>query len=236
MAESKKPIYKVETKRDAKMVKSFVLFTFRQRHPNATRNFLIVGVVSLALTIGIRMQAFGIFLTVQGLFCLFMGLFRHWFPIMKIKGSDPDYLAGNTLTYEFYGSRIIALRNGEEVLRVNSYDKVGNLCHDEDYYYLGANEEDLMILPKDAFVTGDADSFEDFIEKKAKIKAVWSPATYGEKKKKNKAEAGEKAEKRRAMQEASMAEMRENREYMRQALAKRREEKKAAKEAAAKEK
>lgn len=232
MTDSKKPLYKVVTKRDTDMVKSFILFTYRQRHPNVSRNFIIIGLVSLALTYGIRVRWVGIFLVAQAAFCLFMGLFRHWIPISSMKKNDPDFVAGNTLTYEFYGSEIRALRNGEKFMGLKSYSKITNLCHDEKYYYLGANEEDLMILPKAAFVEGDPDSFESFIEKKAKIKAVWSPVTRTEKRKKNKAEAGIKAEKRRVMQEAAQAEMQERREMMRQALAKRKEEKNAAKEAA----
>lgn len=233
MAETKKPLYKVVTKRDTDMVKSFILFTYRQRYPNVSRNFIIVGLVSLALTYGIRVRWVGIFLVIQAVFCLFMGLFRHWIPVASMKRKDPDFIAGNTLTYEFYGSEIKALRNGEKFMGLKSYSKVTNLCHDEKYYYLGANEEDLMILPKAAFVEGDPDSFESFIEKKAKIKAVWSPVTRTEKRKKNKAEAGIRAEKRRVMQEAAQAEMQANRAAMREAFNRKKAERKAAKEAVA---
>lgn len=233
MSEPKKPVYRVVTKRDAQMVKSFVLFTYRQRHPNVSRNFIITGLVSLALIYGIRVPAIGVFLLVQGLFCLFMGFFRHIIPVASMKKKDPDYAAGNTLAYDFYGSEIRAFRNGEKFLSIKGYDKITNLCHDEKYYYLGANEQDLMILPKSDFTVGDADSFEAFIEKKAKIKSVWTPATRSEKRKKNKAEAGIKAEKRRVLQEAQMAEMQERRAAMREAFRKNKENRKASKEAAA---
>lgn len=232
MAEPKNLMYKVVTKRDSQMVKSFVLFTYRQRHPNVTRNFIIIGLVSLALTYGIRVRAVGIFLIIQGVFCLLMGLFRHLIPVSAMKKRDPDYAAGNTLAYEFYNGEIKAYRNDEKFMSIRGYDKISNLCHDEKYYYLGANEQDLMILPKSDFIIGDADSFEAFIEKKAKIRSVWTPATRTEKRKKSKAEAGIKAEKRRAMQEAQMAEMQANRAAMREAFSKKKESRKAAKEAA----
>ena len=235
MSEPKKPMYKVVTKRDAQMVKSFVLFTYRQRHPNVSRNFIIVGLVSLALIYGIRVPAIGIFLAVQGLFCLFMGFFRHIIPVASMKKNDPDYVAGSNLTYDFYAGEVRAFRNGEKFMSIKGYDKITNLCHDEKYYYLGANEQDLMILPKSDFTVGDADSFESFIEKKAKIKSVWTPATRTEKRKKNKAEAGVKAEKRRAVQEAQMAEMQERRAAMKEAFNRKKEERKASKEAAGKQ-
>lgn len=168
-------LYKVSTKRDKKMVKDFILFTYRVSHPKVTRNFIIVGLVSLALTYGLRVSAIKYFLWIQAAFCILMGLFRHWIPISRMMKSDPDIVAGNVLSYEFDSKEIRAYRNDELYLKIDNYKKVHNLYHDEEYYFLGANEEDLLILPKSCFERGDFEEFKSFIEKKAGIEAKWSP-------------------------------------------------------------
>lgn len=217
MAENKNPIYKIETVKDSKMVKDFILFTYRQSHPKVTRNFLLIGIVSLMLTIGIRVRAVGIFLIIQGVFCIAMGLFRHMIPASTIKKNDPDVREGNPLTYEFREHKMEAFRNGEKFLTIVPYNKITNLCHDEKYFYMGANEDDFVMLPKEDFVTGDPDKFTEFMEKKAKIQAKWSPATFGEKRKQNKAERPEKQRKQEAIRKAQMEQMAENRTIMKEA-------------------
>ena len=204
MSDTKKPVYKIETVRDAQMVKSFILFTYRQSHPRVTRNFFIIGIVSLILTIGIRVKAVGIFLIIQGIFCIAMALFRHHIPISTLKRNDPDFRDKNKLTYEFKEYKADAYRNGEKFLTIVPYNNVTNLYHDEKYFYLGANEDDFIMLPKKDFVLGDPETFTQFIEKKAKIKAVWSPATFTEKRKQRKAEKPEKQQKLEAARKAQM--------------------------------
>lgn len=222
MSENKSGLlYKVETKRDNQMIKSFVKFTYRVSHPNVTRNFIIVGLVSFAFTYGIRIEAMRYFLLIQGTFCMIMGLFRHLIPINTMKRKDPDYIAGNTLSYEFGKKGIRALRNGEEYLAVSDYKQVTNLYHDEFYYYLGANEEDLMILPKDKFIIGDPDSFADFIGKKARIDVRWSPSTRHERSKQGKIDRAIRAEKAREAHEANAAEMAKRAEELKEARAER---------------
>lgn len=209
--------YKVETVREAKMVHSFVKFTYRQAHPKVSRNFIIIGVLSLALTYGIRIPDLRIVLWLLGAFCLLMGAFRHWIPITMMKSSDPDYTGKNILTYVFTDDDITALRNGEEFLHVDGYSRVTNLYHDEWYYYLGANMDDLMILPKASFVTGDPERFGDFIYERSGVACRWSPATRAEKRIKNRADAAVRAAKAQEMQEAQAAEMERRRELMREA-------------------
>lgn len=236
MAEAKEVLYKVETKRDADMVKSFVLFTYRQKYPKVTRNFLLVGMLSIALTIGIRIHWFGIFMMVQGIFCILMALFRHNIPISTIKRNDPDYRDGNTLTYEFKDKKINAYRNGELFLSVFPYGKVTNFYHDEKYFYIGANEDDFMMLPKKDFVTGDPETFAEFIEKKAKLKIAYSPATFAEKRRKSKEESTERIKKQEEARLAEMAQMDENKALMKEAWAERKrrlKEKRDAEQAAA---
>lgn len=204
MSDKKKPVYRVETVRDAQMVKSFILFTYRQSHPKVTRNFFLIGIVSLILTIGIRIRAVGIFLIIQGIFCIAMALFRHQIPVSTIKRNDPDFRNGNTLAYEFRDTRIDAYRNGEKFLSISPYSSVTNLWHDEQYFYLGANEEDFIMLPRKDFVTGDPDTFASFIEKKAKIQAIWSPASFTERHRQNKAESAANHQKKEAARKAQM--------------------------------
>lgn len=221
MADSKPLLYKVETKRDVQMIKSFVKFTYRVSHPNVTRNFIIVGLLSFAFTYGIRIEALRYFLLIQGAFCLLMGLFRHLIPVNTMMRKDPDYVGGNTLTYEFDNKGIRAFRNGEEFLSIASYRQLTNIYHDEYYYYLGANEDDFMILPKDSFTVGDPSGFGDFISKKAKLDVRWSPSTRQEKSRQGKIDRAVRAEKVRKAHEANAAEMAKRAEELKEARAER---------------
>lgn len=225
MSEGKKVLYKVETIRDSKMVSSFVKFTYRQAHPKVSRNFIIVGALSLALTYGIRIPDLRIVFILLGAFCLFMGFFRHWIPVLMLKGSDEDYVNKNVLTYIFTENGIEAQRNGDTYLTVDSYSRVHNLYHDEWYFYLGANEDNLMILPKDCFTEGNPDTFAGFISRKSGIKCYWSPGTRAEKSKKNRADAAVRAAMAEKMQAEQAAERERQRQLFRQAMADRKNRK-----------
>lgn len=223
-------LYAAEYKRTAKMISDFVKFTYRQRFPKVSRNFMIVGLLSIVFVYGGRIRAVQIICLVLGIFCILMSLFRHHIPISMMKRRDPDYLEQNTLTYEFTGHDITGLRNGEPYIEVKDYHNIHHLYHDEEYFFIGVNEQDLIILPKDKFTCGDPDEFCDYIKRKTGIEPVWVPSTRENRREKNRTDRAKKAARAEEMQKQRAEEMQKQRAEMRAAFKKAREERKAKRE------
>lgn len=223
-------LYRVETKRDAKMIKDFILFTYRQRFPRVTRNFLIIGLLSLVFIYGGKIRAVQIICLVIGIFCILMAFFRHHIPIFNMKRRDPDYLEQNTLTYEFTSAGFVGFRNEEPYIKVNDYHKINHIYHDEEYYFIGVNDEDLIILPKKKFTDGDPVEFEYFINRKTSIEPVWVPVDRNARKEVRKKERAARAAKAEAMQKQRAAEVAQQRAEMKEAFEKAKEARKAKRE------
>ena len=63
-----------------------------------------------------------------------------------------------------------------EVSRLGNYKKIYCVWEDEKNFFLGMNEDDLVVLPKKDFTTGDAATFRDFILDKSRAEFRWKPA------------------------------------------------------------
>jgi len=226
----KSVLYRVETKRDAKMIKDFVLFTYRQRFPKVTRNFLIVGLLSLVFIYGGKIRAVQIICLFIGVFCILMAFFRHHIPIFNMKRRDPDFLEQNTLSYEFTSTGFTGYRNDEPYIKVNDYHKIHHVYHDEEYYYIGFNEQDLIILPKKKFTDGDPVEFEQFIQRKSGIEPSWVPVDRNARKEVRKKERAAKMARAEEMQKQRAAEVAQQRAEMREAFEKAKEARKAKRE------
>ena len=222
--------FRIETKRDAKMIKDFILFTYRQRFPKVTRNFLIVGLLSLVFIYGGKIRAVQIICFFIGIFCLFMAFFRHLIPISRMKRTDTDYIEQNLLAYDFAGNGIKCYRNDEIYLQCKDYHKVHHVCHDEEYFFIGLNEQDLIILPKAGFTVGDPVDFEDYISHKTGVELEWIPAGKEARKIKKEEERKKKQAKAEEMQKAQAEMMAQQRAEMREAFRKAAEARKAKRE------
>ncbi len=224
-------LYKVEAKRTAKMIKDFVMFTYRQRFPNVTRNFLIVGLLSLVFIYGGKIRAVQIICFFIGIFCLLMAFFRHLIPISRMKRTDPDYIEQNLLTYDFTGHDIKCYRNDELFMQCKNYHKVHHVCHDEEYFFIGLNEQDLIVLPKAGFIEGDPVDFEDFIRHKTGVEPEWIPAGREARKVKKEEDRKKKQAKAAEMQKAQAEMMAQQRAEMKEAFKKAAQSRKEKREA-----
>ena len=59
--------------------------------------------------------------------------------------------------------------------RVGYYKNVYSLWEDEKTFYLGIENDELVILPKNGFLTGEAEAFKLFIIEKSNAKYIWMP-------------------------------------------------------------
>lgn len=168
--------YKVAIRRDTKMMKTFIKFKNRVRHPRVSFNMFLVGVMLVALPIinsGIKLPGM-IISYAMGTLLVLMALFRHYISLSMMK-KNPEVIENEEITYIF-GNTGIKVEKGESLEHLGNYKKIYCVWEDEKCFYAGMNEEDLLILPKENFVEGDAGTFRDFILDKSRAEYSWKPA------------------------------------------------------------
>ncbi len=174
-ADPRKNHYTVHIRRDTQMMKIFIKFTNRIRHPRVTFNLLATGVLLALVPTVIKGIALpGVVISYgMGVLLILMALFRQNISVSMMK-NDPQVKENEEITYLFGDSRIRALRDGREE-DMGYYKNVYRVWEDERIYYVGMNEEDLLILPKDEFIEGDQKSFREFILDKSGADYRWVP-------------------------------------------------------------
>lgn len=167
--------YVVPVKRDRKLLKTFVKFSNQTRHPRTTVYMITVGAMLIALPIANKDIALpGVIICyVMGTLMVLMGLFRHYIGVRMLE-ANPETKLDEELTYIFANTDIKTEQDGE-ISRLGSYSAIYRLWEDEKYFYIGINEDDLMVLPKGDFVSGDVTTFRDFILEKSGAIFTWQP-------------------------------------------------------------
>lgn len=173
--------YIVETKRDTKLMLTFMEFKNRVEHPATTLYMVTMGAMLVGL---MYKQADSIAKTgriigyVFGAILILMGLFRKYISVYMMK-NNPEVHVDEKITYLFgnTGIRAEKAQEGTEEHLAN-YKDVYCVWEDEEDFYLGMNNNDLIVLQKANFKTGDVDAFKDFILGKSEAKYVWKPAKF----------------------------------------------------------
>lgn len=173
--------YVVETKRDTKLMLTFMEFKNRVEHPAATIYMVTMGVMLVGL---MYKQADSIATTgriigyVFGALLILMGLFRKYISVYMMK-NNPEVHVNEKITYLFgnTGIRANKAQEGTEEHLAN-YKDVYCVWEDEADFYLGMNNDDLIVLQKANFKEGDATAFKDFVLEKSGAKYVWKPAKF----------------------------------------------------------
>ena len=167
--------YIVNIVRDTAMMKTYVKFYNRVKHPRVTMNLLFAGVVLIALPIaadGIALP--GVIISyVMGALLVAMALFRQNIAVYQMK-ADPKVNENEKLSYLF-GNTKIRVENEGKIETMGGYQDVYRVWEDERTYFVGMNEDDLLILPKDAFEKGEAKAFRDYILERTGADFVWKP-------------------------------------------------------------
>ena len=109
-----------------------------------------------------------------GALLLSIALFRVHISVNMMKG-NPEVKENEEITYLFGNSGIRAQRI-DGIEDMGYYKTVYHLWEDEDNYYVGLDNDDLLILPKTNFEEGDAESFREFLLDKSGAKYTWKPA------------------------------------------------------------
>lgn len=167
--------YIVPVTRDEKLLKTFVKFSNQTRHPRTTVYLVTVGSMLIALPIANKEIALvGVIICyVMGALMVLMGVFRHHIGVYMLK-SNPQTKLDEKLTYIFGNTDVKTERNGEPQ-KLGSYSKIYRLWEDEKFFYIGINEDDLVVLPKANFEVGDVSTFREFILEKSGATFTWQP-------------------------------------------------------------
>ena len=182
VVDRRKNHYIVYVKRDTALMKTFIEFKNRVEHPAATVYMITMGVMLIGL---MYQQAASIAMVgrvigyVFGTLLVLLGLFRKYISIYMMKNSpqvhvdeEIQYLFGNT------GIRAEKAAEGSEE-HLGNYKDVHSVWEDEKNYYLGINKDDLIVLPKMNFKSGDVSEFKDFILEKSGATYIWKPSQIG---------------------------------------------------------
>lgn len=172
--------YKVSIRRDTNMMKTFVKFSNRVNHPRVSLHLFIIGAAITGIPIvDPKGKIWGIIICyVVGIFCILMALFRHYIAVYKMK-KNPEVQVNEELTYVFGSKGVQTYKDGKLERNMGGYKKIYRVWESEKHFFVGMNEEDLLILPKDHFEEGDVSTFCEFILEKSKAEYVWQPVTPG---------------------------------------------------------
>ena len=109
----------------------------------------------------------------MGALLVAMALFRQNIAVYQMK-ADPKVKDNEKLSYLF-GNTKIRVENEGKIETMGGYQDVYRVWEDERTYFVGMNEDDLLILPKDAFEKGEAKAFRDYILERTGADFVWKP-------------------------------------------------------------
>lgn len=176
-ADLRKNNYIVHIRRDKDMMLTFVKFSNRVKHPRVSFNMLCMGALLLALPTvaqgGIALPGVVISYVMGGILVL-MALFRQYISVSMMRG-NPEVKENEELTY-FFGNSGVRVEQDGAVESMGYYKSVYRVWEDEKHYYVGMNDDDLLILPKVNFTEGTPREFRDFILEKSGAEYIWMPA------------------------------------------------------------
>ena len=167
--------YIAKVYRNESLLKLFVKFYNRVKHPRATLFMVSVGLMLIAMPIANKKIALAgvIICYIMGPILTVMGLFRHQIGVQMLK-NNPETKLGQELTYIF-GNTDIKIGTEDEVEKLGSYANVYRLWESEKIFYIGINEDDLVVLPKTSFEEGDVNTFREFLLEKSGCIFTWQP-------------------------------------------------------------
>lgn len=173
--DNRKSKYEVHIKYDKKILKTFAKFSNRVRHPLATSYMLGIGIMLFALPfVNHDIKLAGVIVCyVMGPILILLALFRHNISVLMMKDS-PEMRVGEDIIYQF-GNTGVQVKKSGEIEHMGNYKKIYRLWEDEKHFYIGMNEDDLLVLPKDSFEEGDVQTFRDFITDKSRCIFTWQP-------------------------------------------------------------
>lgn len=171
--------FKIVMKKDGQILEDFVKFANRANNPSQQMKMFVLaaGFVLIGITAHKDAPTMGLVIGIFGALLLVYVLIRFKLAVRKLKKVDQAYLNQYELGYEFTNTGIHIYQDGELETNVGGYSHVSCLYSDEYNYYVGINNEDLLLLPKKCFVEGNEEEFMPFLEEKSREECEFLPRT-----------------------------------------------------------
>ena len=171
--------FKIVMKKDMKILEDFIIFANKANNPTQQLKMAIIAIGFIGIGVIARNDstAMAIGIGLFGILLLAYVLFRFKLAARKLAKVDEAYINQNELSYEFANSNIYIRKDGELERNVGSYTHVTCLYSDEYNYYVGINNEDLLLLPRHCFVEGNEEEFMAFVEEKSNEQSEFLPRT-----------------------------------------------------------
>lgn len=171
----KKSKYVVHIQYSKEILKTFAKFYNSVKHPRATMFMFSVGIMLFMLPFvnhDIKLPG-QIVCYAMGPILFLLSLFRHNFSVLMMKDSDEMKL-GDDIVYHFGNTGVQVVKAGVSE-HLGNYKKIYRIWEDEKTFYIGMNEDDLIVLPKNKFEGGDVATFREFIMEKSRCIFTWHP-------------------------------------------------------------
>jgi len=110
---------------------------------------------------------------VMGPILFLLSLFRHNISVLMMKESD-GMKVGEDIIYHFSNTGLVVEKSAG-IEHMGNYKKIYRIWENEYTFFIGMNEDDLIVLPKDRFEEGDVETFRDFIIEKSHCIYTWKP-------------------------------------------------------------
>ena len=174
-ADPRRNYYRVHVRRDTSLMMTFIKFQNRVSHPRVTFNLVVTGILlALVPTLVENLAMPGVIVSYGvGALLILTGLFRQYLTLSMMR-NNPEVKENEEITYYFGNAGIRAVRDGQEK-NMGFYKAVYRVWEDEKTFYVGMNEDDLLILPKDHFEEGSAEDFREFLVDKSGADYRWKP-------------------------------------------------------------
>lgn len=167
------PVYTIQTKHTKEVLEAFIKFTYRVKSGNMTFRLCLFGSGFLMIAYMVRdtlipMIGFGLL----GLLVLFFAFMRKNIAFQKLSQNDPNYQSGSEIIFTFgHGNFTVEGVEKQDKQQIQ-YGQVSSIYQDEDYFYLGVNNEDMHVLPKRDFTEGSPERFGEFVAGKSNHKVI----------------------------------------------------------------
>lgn len=160
-------VYRIVTRHTEQVLKDFIRFTYRVRHPRAGFQLWMMGIGFVVLAIFLPGEILPrILCGAIGALLILFACTRHLIAFSKLAAGDRLYQEQKMIELEFGQAEFTINEHEGEGLRHIKYSEINKLYVDKRNYYLLLHNEELQVLPFADMTDGEGKQFEEFIHYK----------------------------------------------------------------------
>jgi len=171
-------MYKALTQHTDQVLKDFIRFTYKVKHPKAKIQLSIMGIGFLLLALFLKDELrMRLVLAGVGLLILVFVLTRHLIVFRRLARKDERYQKKTNIEFKFGQAEFIIADDFEDGERKVKYSEITDIYCDKRNLYLLLNGEELQVMPWQDFTGGSTEEIKRFLilKTKRKIKELYIP-------------------------------------------------------------